>query len=74
MYRLYVKLKAVKAVLKEHNLACFGNLKQKVSQARDNLHLAKKEVLILLVGQIVYLRKKSVYMPMFLLLRLRNLS
>jgi hypothetical protein len=45
MYRPYVKLKTVKAVLKEHNLACFGNLKQRVSQARDNLHLAQKEVL-----------------------------
>jgi hypothetical protein len=45
MYRLYVKLKAVKAVLKEQNLACFGNLKLRVSQARDNLHLAQKEVL-----------------------------
>ena len=45
MYRLYVKLKAVKAVLKEHNLACFGNPKLRVSQARDNLHLAQKEVL-----------------------------
>ena len=26
-------------------MACFGNLKLKVSQARDNLHLAQKEVL-----------------------------
>jgi hypothetical protein len=40
MYKLYAKLKSVKAVLKEKNLVCFGNLKQRVIQARENLNLA----------------------------------
>jgi hypothetical protein len=30
MYQLYVKLRYVKAMLKQHNLVCFGNLKQRV--------------------------------------------
>jgi hypothetical protein len=37
MYQLYVKLRFVKAVLKNQNVTCYGNLKQKVVQARDNL-------------------------------------
>jgi hypothetical protein len=45
MYHLYVKLIYVKAVLKKQNVACYGNLKQKVVQARDNLDLAQKEVI-----------------------------
>jgi hypothetical protein len=45
MYQLYVKLKVVKAVLKQKNETCFGNLKQKVLQARDKLDLAQKEVI-----------------------------
>ena len=45
MFQLYAKLKSVKVVLKRHNLSCFGNLKQKVMEARDNLDLAQKEVL-----------------------------
>ena len=45
MYQLYVKLRAVKALLKKQNETCFGNLKQKVMQARDNLDLAQKEVI-----------------------------
>jgi hypothetical protein len=45
MYKLYVKLKAVKAVLKEKNMVYFGNLKQRINQARDNLTLAQKDVL-----------------------------
>jgi hypothetical protein len=45
MYQLYVKLRSVKAVLKKQNVACYGNLKQKVVQARDNLDLAQKEVI-----------------------------
>ena len=40
MYKLYVKLRGVKVVLKEKNLVCFGNLKQMVNQARDTLTLA----------------------------------
>jgi hypothetical protein len=40
MYKLYVKLRAVKVVLREKNFVCFGNLKQRVNQARDNLTLA----------------------------------
>jgi hypothetical protein len=45
MYQLYVKLRAVKALLKKQNETCFGNLKLKVMQARDNLDLAQKEVI-----------------------------
>ena len=45
MYKLYVKLRAVKAILKEKNMAYFGNLKQRVNQAHDNLTLAQKDVL-----------------------------
>jgi hypothetical protein len=50
MYQLYMKLRSVKAVFKEQNLACFGNLKQRVMQACDNLNLAHKMSLLLLVG------------------------
>jgi hypothetical protein len=45
MYQLYVKLRSVKAVLKNQNVTCYGNLKQKVVQARENLDLAQKEVI-----------------------------
>jgi hypothetical protein len=45
MFQLYAKLKSVKVVLKRQNFSCFGNLKQKVLEARDNLDLAQKEVL-----------------------------
>ena len=45
MYKLYVKLRAVKAVLKEKNMVYFGNLKQRVDQAHDNLNLAQNDVL-----------------------------
>ena len=41
MYKLYEKLRYVEAVLKEQNVTCFGNLKQKVTQAWDNLELAQ---------------------------------
>jgi hypothetical protein len=40
MYKLYEKLRYVKVVLKQQNITCFGNLKQKVTQAKDNLDLA----------------------------------
>jgi hypothetical protein len=40
MYKMYVKLRAVKVVLREKNPVCFGNLKQRVNQACDNLTLA----------------------------------
>jgi hypothetical protein len=36
-----VKLRSVKAVLKEKNMVCFENLKQKVIQALENLSLAQ---------------------------------
>jgi hypothetical protein len=42
MFQLYAKLKSVKVVLKRQNLSCFGKLKQKVLEARDNLDLAQK--------------------------------
>ena len=45
MYKLYAKLRFVKAVLKEKNLVCFGNLKQRVIQARENLNLAQTNVI-----------------------------
>jgi hypothetical protein len=45
MYKLYIKLRSVKAVLKENNMVYFLNLKQRVNQARDNLTLAQKPVL-----------------------------
>jgi hypothetical protein len=46
MYRLCRKLRAVKIVLKRQNIVCFGNLKQRILQARDNLDLAQKDVLL----------------------------
>ena len=42
---MYVKLRSVKAVSKKQNVACYGNLKQKMVQARDNLDLAQKEAI-----------------------------
>ncbi|XP_059441719.1 uncharacterized protein LOC132174022 [Corylus avellana] len=45
MYQLYVKRRSVKAILKEKNMVCFGNLKQRVIQARENLTLAQNGVL-----------------------------
>jgi hypothetical protein len=45
MYQLYAKLKSVKAVLKVQNLYCFGNLKQRVMEARANLDLAQKDAI-----------------------------
>ena len=38
-------MRSVKAVLKNKNVACFGNLKQKVLQARENLEIAQKDVI-----------------------------
>ena len=64
MYQLYMKLRSVKAVFKEQNLVCFGNLKQRVMQACDNLNLAQQDV-------IASLGRAEL---MFLLLRMRNLS
>ena len=72
-YQLYAKLKSVKAVLKVQNLYCFGNLKQRVMEARANLDLAQKMLLILLGGLIVCLRRGSAFMPMCLSQELRNL-
>jgi hypothetical protein len=67
MYKLYEKLRSVKAVLKEQNVTCFGNLKQKVTQAWDNLDLAQQDV-IAHYGRVDCLLKEreSVFMPMFL--------
>ena len=45
MFQLYAKLKSVKVVLKRQNLSCFGNLKQKVLEARENPDLAEKKVI-----------------------------
>jgi hypothetical protein len=45
MYKLYAKLRSMKVVLKETNLVCFGNLKQRVIQARENLNLAQTDVI-----------------------------
>jgi hypothetical protein len=45
MFQLYVKLRSIKAFLKEKNMVCFGNLKQKVIQARENLSLAQNGVM-----------------------------
>jgi hypothetical protein len=45
MFRLYSKLKALKAVMKVENAACFGNLRSRVVEARGKLDLAQKAVL-----------------------------
>jgi len=41
MYQLYVRLKAVKAILKLKNLEVFGGLRKKVDRARCELALAQ---------------------------------
>jgi hypothetical protein len=48
----------VKVVLKRQNSSCFGNLKHKVLEARDNLDLAQKEVLASF-GRADYLLKEN---------------
>jgi hypothetical protein len=45
MYRLCKKLKAFKAVLKAQTPKCFGNLRNRVLQARESLNMAQKVVL-----------------------------
>jgi hypothetical protein len=45
MFPLYMKLRSVKAVLKDKNMVCFRNLKQKVIQARENLSLAQTSIM-----------------------------
>ncbi|XP_059430260.1 uncharacterized protein LOC132163900 [Corylus avellana] len=45
MYKLYAKLKSMKVVLKVQNLSCFGNLKQKIMEACENLDMAQKDVI-----------------------------
>jgi hypothetical protein len=59
MYKLYVKLKAVKAVLKEKNMVFFGNLKQRVNLARENLTLAQNDVLASLGSADSLLKEKE---------------
>jgi hypothetical protein len=58
MFQLYANLKSVKDVLKRQNLSCFGNLKQKVLETRDNLDVAQKEV-IAYSGRADYLIKEN---------------
>jgi hypothetical protein len=43
-YQLYARLKVLKNVLRVNNQLCFGDLKKRVMEARDNLNLAQKEV------------------------------
>jgi hypothetical protein len=45
MYRLCMKLKALKVVLKEKNRSCYGDIKTKVLQARSKLEIAQCAVL-----------------------------
>jgi len=45
MYRLCMKLKALKVVLKEKNCSCYGDIKTKVLQARFKLEIAQCAVL-----------------------------
>jgi hypothetical protein len=47
MFCLYARLKAVKQVLKEKTLVCYGAIHQKVACARDRLEQAQKDVLLL---------------------------
>jgi hypothetical protein len=44
MYQLYTRLKVLKNVLRVKNQLCFGDLKRRVMEIRDNLDLAQKEV------------------------------
>jgi hypothetical protein len=66
MYQLYVKLRYVKVMLEKQNVACYGNLKQKVVQAQDNLDLAQKRSLLLLGGLIACSRRRNAFMLMYL--------
>jgi hypothetical protein len=59
IFQLYAKLKSVKVVLKRQNFSCFGNLKQKVLEARDNLDLAQKEVLASFGRAVCLLKEKE---------------
>jgi hypothetical protein len=45
MFKLCRKLKAVKIMLKEKNVGCYGDIKNKVLQARAHLELAQHDVL-----------------------------
>lgn len=45
MYQLYTKFKSLKGVLKIKNVECYGDIQQKVLQARVRLELAQQAVL-----------------------------
>jgi len=45
MYKLCVKLKSFKAVLKDKNSRCYGDIRNKVLQARECLDMAQRAVL-----------------------------
>lgn len=45
MYRLCMKLKAFKAILKGKNTSCYGDIRSRVIQAQDCLDMAQRAVL-----------------------------
>jgi hypothetical protein len=45
MFKLYACLKAVKGVLKNQDKVCYGNIQQKVLQARMCMQQAQQDVI-----------------------------
>jgi hypothetical protein len=45
MYRLCMKLKAFKAVLKRKNISCYGDIRGRVIKGRECLEMAQRDVL-----------------------------